>query len=86
VRAIYEHSRNGLFDCAIVNSERCRRSCCSAIAQDAEPVQQSLGELRRMGLRYVTGVLLHHNKVVRHDQARLRRLLLEEFVKRQMRK
>jgi hypothetical protein len=55
-------------------------------AQGAEPVQQSLGELRRMGLRYITGDLLHHNKVVRHDQARLTRLLLEEFVKRQMRK
>jgi hypothetical protein len=86
VRAIYEHSRKGLCDRAIVNRERCRRICCSAIAQGAEPVQQSLGELRRMGLRYVTGVLLHHKKVVRHDQARLTRLLLEEFVKRQMRK
>ncbi len=55
-------------------------------AQGAEPVQQSLAELRHMGLRYITGDLLHHNKVVRHDQARLTRLLLEEFVKRQTRK
>jgi hypothetical protein len=42
--------------------------------------------LRRMGLRYITGDLLHYNRVVRHDQARLTRLLLEEFVKRQLRK
>jgi hypothetical protein len=84
VRAIYEHSRKGLFDYVVVNRmpvpkpQRYR-------AQGAEPVQQSLGELRRMGLRYITGDLLHHNKVVRHDQGRLTRLLLEEFVKRQMR-
>jgi len=87
VRAIYEHSRKGLFDYVVVN----RMSVPSPQlqryrTQGAEPVQQSLGELRRMGLRYVTGDLLHHNKVVRHDQARLTRLLLEEFVKRQTRK
>jgi uncharacterized cofD-like protein len=87
VRAIYEHSRKGLFDYVVVNRTpvpppQLRRYR----AQGAEPVQQSLGELRRMGLHYITGDLLHHNEVVRHDQARLTRLLLEEFVKRQMRK
>src|SRR5271167_1285399 len=87
VRAIYEHSRKGLFDYVIVNRKPVPpRLLRRYRAQGAEPVQQSLGELRRMGLRYITGDLLHHNKVVRHDQARLTRLLLEEFVKRQMRK
>jgi hypothetical protein len=84
VCAIYEHSRKGLFDYVVVNRmpapapqlQRCR-------APGAEPVQQSLGELRRVGLRYITDDLLHHNREVRHDQARLTRLLLEEFVKRQ---
>jgi uncharacterized cofD-like protein len=87
VRAIYEHSRKGLFDYVIVNRKPVpERLLRRYRAQGAEPVQQSLGELRRMGLRYITGDLLHHNRVVRHDQARLTRLLLEEFVKRQMRK
>ncbi len=85
VRAIYEHSRKGLFDYVVVNRKPVpERLLRRYRAQGAEPVQQSLGELRRMGLRYITGDLLHHNRVVRHDQARLTRLLLEEFVKRQM--
>ena len=58
----------------------------AARAQGAEPVQASAAELKRMGLRYVTGDLLRHNHVVRHHQERLTRLLLEEFVKRQTRK
>jgi uncharacterized cofD-like protein len=87
VRAIYEHSRKGLFDYVVVNRKPVpERLLRRYRAQGAEPVQGSLGELRRMGLGYITGDLLHHNRVVRHDQARLTRLLLEEFVKRQMRK
>ena len=87
VRAIYEHSRKGLFDYVVVNRKTVPpRLLRRYRAQGAEPVQGSLTELRRMGLRYVTGDLLHHNRVVRHDQARLTRLLLEEFVKRQTKK
>ena len=54
-------------------------------AQGAEPVQASAAELRRMGLRYITGDLLRHNRVIRHDQERLTRLLLQEFVQRSVR-
>jgi hypothetical protein len=54
-------------------------------AQNAEPVDPSFDELDLMGLRYVTGDLLHHRGVVRHDQQRLARLLLDQFVKRQPR-
>jgi uncharacterized cofD-like protein len=87
VRAIYEHSRKGLFDYVVVNRNPVpERLLRRYRAQGAEPVRGSLGELWRMGLRYITGDLLHRNRVVRHDQARLTRLLLEEFVKRQMRK
>jgi hypothetical protein len=35
-----------------------------------------------MGLSYVTGDLLHQDGVIRHDQARLTKLLLKEFVNR----
>jgi hypothetical protein len=51
-------------------------------AQGAEPVEPSLKELQRMGLSYVTADLLHQDGVIRHDQARLTNLLLNEFVKR----
>jgi hypothetical protein len=50
-------------------------------AQGAEPVDPSLGDLERMGLKYVTGDILQQEGVVRHDQSRLTRLLLDKFVK-----
>jgi hypothetical protein len=42
--------------------------------------------LTRMGLRYVSGNLLQQHGVIRHDQGRLTRLLLDEFVKRRPRR
>jgi hypothetical protein len=45
-------------------------------------VQASAAELKRMGIRYITGDLARYQRVVRHDQNKLTRLLLEEFVKR----
>ena len=81
VRAIYDHTQRGLFDVAVINrapvSMRLRRRYA---AQGAEPVDPSLEELERMGLRYVTGDLLQQNGVVRHDQSRLTCLLLDKFV------
>jgi hypothetical protein len=51
-------------------------------AQGAEPVDPSFAELTRLGLRYVSGNLLQQDGVIRHDQGRLNRLLLDEFVNR----
>jgi uncharacterized cofD-like protein len=83
VDAIYEHSRKGLFDFVVIN----RKSVPPKIlrrykAEGAEPVQSSAAELKRMGIRYITGDLARYQRVVRHDQNKLTRLLLEEFVKR----
>jgi uncharacterized cofD-like protein len=86
VCAIYEHTRKGLFDFAVINRKPIPpRLLRRYRAQGAEPVQTSAAELKRMGLRYITGDLLHHNEVVRHDQARLTLLLLEEFIKHRAR-
>jgi uncharacterized cofD-like protein len=82
VRAIYRHTRPGLFDYAVINTKpvtprllrRYRR-------QSADPVDPSLEELDQLHLRYVTGDLLLEEGVVRHDQARLTRLLISKFVK-----
>lgn len=83
VRAIYEHTRNGLFDFVVINRSRVTpRLLRRYEAQRAEPVDPSLKELARMRLKYVTADLLHQDGVIRHDQARLTNLLLNEFVKR----
>jgi hypothetical protein len=41
-----------------------------------------LKELHEMGLGCVYGDLLQEGSIVRHDQNRLTRLILDEFVKR----
>jgi uncharacterized cofD-like protein len=86
VRAIYEHTKPGLFDFVVIN----RSPLSPAVrrrykAQGAEPVDPSLRELSQMGLRYVTGNFLQQGNVARHDQSRLARVLLDEFVKRSAR-
>ena len=83
VRAIYDHTRKRIFDYVIINNKPVSPALLRRYsAQGAEPVDASLAELRDLGIRYITGDFLHHNKVVRHDQSRLARLLLQEFVHR----
>ena len=86
VRAIYHHTRPGLFDFVVIN----RRPVTPRLlrryrAEGAEPVDPSLEELDQLGLRYVSGNLLQEagvvRRVVRHDQGRLTRLLIDKFVK-----
>jgi uncharacterized cofD-like protein len=87
VRAIYDHTRNGLFDLAVVNrapvEPRLLRRYCK---KGAEPVEPSFEELDAMRLRYVTGDLLRQDGVVRHDHTRLARLLIERFVLHKVRR
>ena len=81
VRAIYDHTGCKIFDFVVINRKPVSRPLLRRYAaQGAAPVDPSLGELERMGLRYVTGDLLQQDGVVRHDQARLTRLLLNKFV------
>jgi uncharacterized cofD-like protein len=83
IRAIYEHTRRDLFDFVVINRSRVPSSLLRRYrAQSAEPVDPSFDKLDGMKLRYVTGDLLNHRGVVRHDQRRLARLLLDQFVKR----
>ena len=87
IRAIYEHTGKDLFDFVVINRSRVPSSLLRRYrAQNAEPVDPSFDELDRMRLRYVTGDLLNHRGVVRHDQRRLARLLLDEFVKHRPRR
>jgi uncharacterized cofD-like protein len=82
VRAIYEHTRPGLFDYAVINRAAVApRLMRRYAAQGAEPVDPSDDELARLGLRCVSGDLLRQDGKVRHDEARLARLLLRSFVR-----
>jgi uncharacterized cofD-like protein len=85
VRAIYAHTRPGLFDFVVINrtpvSPRLLRRYAK---QGAEQVDPSLGELERMGLKYITGDIVQQEGVVRHDQLRLTRLLLDKFMTRKV--
>jgi uncharacterized cofD-like protein len=83
VRAIYEHTRKGLFDFVVVNRKPVAPSLLRRYgAQGAEPVDPSFADLERMGLSCVTGDFLQQDGVIRHDQRRLARLLLDRFITR----
>ena len=82
VRAVYAHTREGLFDCVVVNRTPVSPSVLRRYrAEGAEPVDPSIEELQKLGLSCIVSDLLHQDGVVRHDQTRLARLLLEKFVK-----
>jgi uncharacterized cofD-like protein len=81
VRAIYEHTRRKLFDCAVINRTPASTQMLRRYKEEgAEVVQPSFAELKRMGVRYVSADLLQQRGVIRHDTARLANLLLREFV------
>ena len=81
VRAIYDHTRPGLFDCVVINRTRVTPRLLRRYRQQgANPVDPSLHELARMKLRHISADLLHQDGLIRHDQARLARLLLRHFV------
>ena len=83
VRAIYDHTRKGLFDFVVVNRKPVApRMLRRYGAQGAEPVDPSFAVLEQMGLSCVTGDLLQQDGVIRHDQRRLARLLLDRFITR----
>jgi uncharacterized cofD-like protein len=85
VRAIYDHTRPGLFDFAIINRTPVSSQLLKRYRREgAEPVDPSLDELAQMGLKYVTGDFLQQEGLVRHDQERLAQVLLKEFVKRRV--
>jgi uncharacterized cofD-like protein len=79
VRAIYDHSRQGLFDCVIINRAPISSSVLRRYRrQGAIQVEPKLEELRRMGISFIRDDLLQRGDVVRHDHIRLARLILTE--------
>ncbi len=83
VRAIYRHTGRKLLDWVVINNQEISPDIARRYrASDAEPVRTDLSELQRLGLRCAFENLLDENSVVRHNSARLARLLVEEFVSR----
>jgi len=83
VRAIYDHAGGRIFDWAVINNQPISPGLLRRYrAQGAEPVEASVAELQKLGVRCVFDHLVEEGNVVRHDATRLTRLLLEEFVVR----
>lgn len=81
VRAIYDHTRSGLFDCVVINRTRITPRLLRRYRnQGADPVDPSIQELDRMKLQHVSADLLREAGLIRHDHARLAKLLLRHFV------
>jgi uncharacterized cofD-like protein len=81
--AIRRHTPRRLIDWVVAN----RQSVSPDVAkryrgQGAEPVVVDLAELQKLGYRVVLDNLLEEHGVIRHNPARLARLLLEEFLHR----
>jgi uncharacterized cofD-like protein len=83
VRAIYRHTRRPLLDWVVINNQEISPDIARRYrAHGAEPVRTDLRELQQLGLRCAFENLLDEDGVVRHNSARLARLLVEEFVTR----
>jgi uncharacterized cofD-like protein len=81
VRAIYEHSRSGLFHWVVTNRTPIAAHILRRYRkQGAEPVNLEEEGLDDLGIGRVNGDFLQQEGVVRHDADRLTRLLLKTFV------
>ncbi len=81
VRAIYQHTGRRLFDCVVINTQKISPRVAKRYrAEGAEPVMNDTRELARLGLRCISGDLLDERGVIRHNSARLARLLVKTFL------
>jgi uncharacterized cofD-like protein len=83
LRAIQEHVKPRIVDVVVANRERVSPNVARRYRrQGAQQVTVNVPELRKMGVQVLLGDLLEERNVIRHDSARLAKLLLEEFVPR----
>jgi uncharacterized cofD-like protein len=83
VRAIYQHTGRRLFNWVVINQQKISPRVVKRYhAEGAEPVVNETRELARLGLRCISGELLEERGVIRHDSARLARLLVKTFLTR----
>jgi uncharacterized cofD-like protein len=83
VRTIYQHTGSRLFDWVVINQQKISPRVAKRYrAGGAVPVINDTRELARLGLRCVSGDLLDEHGVIRHNSARLARLLVKTFLAR----
>lgn len=81
VRAIYSHTRRKLFDWVVANNQPVSAEVARRYrAHRAGQVRVDLARLQRLGLRCLLDNLMDEHVVVRHNTARLSKLLVEEFI------
>lgn len=81
VRAIDEHAGENLFDSIVLNTGAAPAHVLRRYRKEgATPVDPSLKELDAMGVEHVAGNLLQRGDVIRHDQRRLAKLILDHYV------
>jgi len=78
VRAILTHSCDGLLDCVVVNTHPIGSALRRKYARErAQPVENDLGRLKKLGLAIVAADLLEQKETVRHDPDALARVVID---------
>jgi uncharacterized cofD-like protein len=81
--AIQRHTHRRVIDWVVANRQLVSPEVAKRYrAQGAEPVTIDLQNLQKLGYRVVLDNLLEEHGVIRHNPARLARLVLEEFIAR----
>jgi uncharacterized cofD-like protein len=87
VEAVHRHIGPRFFDAVIVNNELPTPSVQQKYAEEgAEPVLPDIERLRRYGCEVVTANLLQFRTVLRHDAAKLSRLIVRLVQERKRRR
>jgi len=80
LQAIQHHARGRVIDVVVANRQAVSPKVARRyLAQGAEPVRLDRENVLKMKVRLITGNLVQEHGVLRHNSARLARLLVDEF-------
>ncbi len=78
IERIYDHTREPIFDCALINTAPFSAETLERYAaEDAEPIAADIERVRALGVRVIAGDFASEENVVRHDAERVTETLLE---------
>jgi len=81
LRAIQDHVRSRIIDAVVANHKTASPEVIRRYrSQGAEPVRLDRDKILSGKVRLITGDLFEEHRVIRHNSARLARLLVEEFL------
>jgi uncharacterized cofD-like protein len=87
LRAIQTHVKPRIVDYVVANRQKVSAAVAKRYRKEgASQVPVDAAGLRELGVRVLLGNLLEEHNVIRHNSARLARLLLDEFVPHESRK